>query len=107
MIVINIFLAVLFFFLGYLVKYKQMDFLIAGYNQLSQEDKENYYKDKMCNVVGNFLFHIAFIMVIMALFLFFSVFNKGIVIIVGWVAISIYILGFVIYLNTGDRLLKS
>ncbi len=51
--------ALLLLLLGYLVKYRQWSWLIAGYNTSSKKAKDTYDKEALCNGVGNFLFLLA------------------------------------------------
>lgn len=56
-------IAILFLFLGILIKYGKMYFLIAGYNTLSKEDKARYNADGIATVFRNAMFGMAIIII--------------------------------------------
>lgn len=63
----HFYMVMLLILLGYLVKYKQWSWLIAGYNTSSKKEKEKYNITALCNDVGNFLFILVGILLIAAL----------------------------------------
>jgi len=52
-------ISLLFIFLGILVKYGKMYFLIAGYNTMSEKEKSRYNIKKLGNLFGNVMFAMA------------------------------------------------
>ncbi len=89
--------------LGYLVKYKQWSWLIAGYNTSSKKEKEKYDKTALCNAIGNLLFILAAIVFIGSLGDFLDL---SWLINASWIVFTIIIVVFVIYANTGNRFKK-
>lgn len=59
-----LFTIILFIVLGALIKYGKMYFLIAGYNTMSTEKKENYDIEGIATVFRNAMFGMALIMLI-------------------------------------------
>ncbi len=59
-----ILIAVLFIVLGILIKYGKMYFLIAGYNTMSQEDKEKYNMERVANVFWHGMLGMAIIIIV-------------------------------------------
>lgn len=56
--------ALLFIVLGSLIKYGKMYFLIAGYNTMSEEEKEKYNIERIATVFRNAMFGMAFLIFI-------------------------------------------
>lgn len=98
--------ALLLFVMGYLIKYKRAIWLISGYNTASQAKKETYDLDKLCPLMGNFIFMLASILSIMSLliFVFPSLIDE--ITIGGISLLAIFGTIGLIYLNTGKRILK-
>ena len=98
--------ATLLIIIGWLIKYKKVTWLISGYNTSSKEKKEQYDVDKLCKYMGNFLFVLTGIILIMALtsILFGEYADK--IIIVGFCAEAAAIVLGIVYLNTGNRVKK-
>ncbi|MDE5413199.1 DUF3784 domain-containing protein [Alkalihalobacterium chitinilyticum] len=92
-----------FILLGYLIKYKQWSWLIAGYNTSSKEEKATYDKQALCNGVGNFIFLLSGLLFITGLgeFLNMTWITKY-----SWIIAIIAIILFLIYANTGNRFKK-
>ncbi|MBD1261788.1 DUF3784 domain-containing protein [Maribacter polysiphoniae] len=55
--------AILFIVLGILIKYGKMYWLIAGYNTMPKEEKENYNIEGIANVFRNAMFGMALIII--------------------------------------------
>lgn len=55
--------AILFIILGILIKYGKMYFLIAGYNTMSKEEKENYNIEGIATVFRNVMFGMALLII--------------------------------------------
>ena len=56
--------AIIFIFLGVLIKYGKMYFLIAGYNTMSKKEKEKYDIKGIATVFKNAMFGMAFMIII-------------------------------------------
>lgn len=97
---VHIYMVMLLILLGYLIKYKQWSWLIAGYNTSSKKEKEKFDTAALCNGVGNFLFILAGILLIAALG---HILDVAWIITFGWILFTAAIIAFVIYANTGNR----
>ncbi|WP_216827419.1 DUF3784 domain-containing protein [Alkalihalobacterium elongatum] len=93
----------LFILLGYLIKYRQWSWLIAGYNTSSKEEKAKYDKATLCNGVGNLLFVLSGIIFITGIG---ELLNISWITKYGWLPAIMIILWFLIYANTGNRYKK-
>jgi len=56
--------AILFIVLGILIKYRKMYWLIAGYNTMPKEEKENHNIEGIANVFRNAMFGMALIIIV-------------------------------------------
>lgn len=56
--------AIIFILLGALIKYGKFYFLIAGYNTMSKEEKENYNIEGIATLFRNVMFGMAALMII-------------------------------------------
>ena len=92
--------------LAILVRWKKATWLIAGYNTAPQEEKEKYDVEKLCLYVGNFLFLLALIWLVMAGAVWLRPDQLLPVTITGLVVEAVVIVGGLIYLNTNNRLMK-
>ena len=90
---------------GYLIKYKKIAWLISGYNTSSKEEKAKYDVDRLCKYVGNYIFILAAMFLILAIVV--EVFGEDSKIFAATgIAIAAVAIGGIIYLNTGDKLKK-
>lgn len=96
--------ALLLLLLGYLVKYRQWSWLIAGYNTSSQKSKDAYDKKALCNGVGNFLFLLAGIL---SLAVIGEYFGESWLVSLSWGLFVIAMAIFLVYANTGGRYKKK
>lgn len=98
--------AALLFSLGWLIKYKQVTWLISGYNTASKETKQQYDIDKLCNYMGNFLFILASIFFAMAIASL--LFSEHVDTIAGFGSgvLMLVTVGGLVYLNTNNRVKK-
>lgn len=101
---VHVFMGMLFILLGYLIKYKQWSWLIAGYNTSSKKEKLKYDAAALCGGVGNFLFLLAGILFVTALG---EIFNAARVVSLGWILFSVSTIAFLVYANTGNRYKKE
>lgn len=92
--------------IGYFIKYKRVTWLISGYNTSSQAQKETYDLDKLCPLMGNFIFMLASILTIMAILILVFPTSSDAITIGGFAFLAIFGLIGLIYLNTGKRILK-
>lgn len=100
-----IIVAALLAFLGWLIRYKKVTWLISGYNTASKKKKAEYDTDKMCRYVGALVFVLAGILALTGLVLLLT--NESLAVaFVGLGAVLVAALGGIIWLNTGGRLKK-
>lgn len=99
--------AALLVLLGWLIKYRQVTWLISGYNTASKKEKERYDIDKLCKYMGNFIFILASILLMVAIggIVFARYIDK--IISVGFCVFVAVIVCGLVYLNTGKRVLKE
>ncbi len=97
---------ILLILFGALIKYKKVTWLISGYNTASPEKKEQYDIDKLCKYMGNFLFVLAGVFFVMAVFSMISGYSDKITI-AGFFVLVIAILTGILYMNTGNRIKKQ
>lgn len=98
--------AFLLFIIGYLIKYKRVTWLISGYNTSSQAKKDTYDLDKLCPLMGNFIFMLASILMIMSLLILVFPRMTDEITVGGISLLAIFGTIGLIYLNTGKRILK-
>jgi Domain of unknown function (DUF3784) len=99
--------AMLLLLAGWLIKYKKVTWLISGYNTASRREKERYDVEKLCRHMGNFVFTLAGIFFVFAAArMLFSEYSESIMTI-GIVVFVVVSLGGLVYLNTGNRLMKN
>lgn len=99
--------AAILILLGWLIKYRQVTWLISGYNTASKKEKERYDIDKLCKYMGNFIFILASILLMMAIAIILFNRNINIVIPIGYSVFVVVIVCGLVYLNTGKRVLKE
>ena len=99
----HVIIGILLIILGYLVRFKQWSWLIAGYNTSSKEEKAKYDKVALCTAVGNFMFIAGGIVFIASLGEFLEV---GWIISLGWILFTAITIVFLVYANTGNRFKK-
>lgn len=99
--------AILLLLAGWLIKYKKVTWLISGYNTASRQQKERYDVEKLCRHMGNFVFALAGIFFVFAAArILFSAYSESIMSI-GIAVFVVVSLGGLVYLNTGNRLMKD
>lgn len=89
--------------LGFVFLNGRGSFLIAGYNTMSPEEKENYDTVSLCKFMGKMMFTLSFSMLFWILSVAYEVnwlFELGLVLFIG---IIVFML---IYINTGNRFKK-
>lgn len=103
---IYISMAILLFIIGAFIKWKKVTWLISGYNTAKKEEKDKYDIDKLCFYMGNFIFSLAFICLVTALFTYIIPGEIVVVSIVGMSLETLAIIIGIIYLNTNNRVMK-
>jgi len=105
--ILSLVMAVLIFIAGWLVREKRVTWLISGYNTAPKEEKETYDIEKMCLYVGNMVYLIGGIYLVIGVFsLIFSPYSFAIFMVGNGIGLIVMIAGLV-YLNTGNRLKKG
>lgn len=105
---VGIIIPLIFIILGLILRTGKGDWLIAGYNTLSEKEKNEYDKLALCKFTGNLMIFFA----IMLLLLFFctdylSPLYRHAAIIIFIALILIVVFGSLIYANTGNRFKKK
>jgi len=97
---------ILLIVMGWLIKYKKVTWLISGYNTASKQEKQQYDIEKLCKYVGNFIFILASIFLVMAVTSL--LLNKYVdkITWIGFGVLAIVIICGIVYLNTGNRMKK-
>ena len=98
--------AALLLIIGWFIKYKKVTWLISGYNTLSKEEKQKYDIGKLCRYMGNFIFMLAGIMLIMGIISVAGV-DPDTVMLIGFPFLAVAIVCGIVYLNTGNRVKKE
>lgn len=92
---------------GWLIKYKKVTWLISGYNTASKQEKQRYDIEKLCKYMGNFIFTLASIFLVMAITsVLFNKYSDRITWIGFGVLVVVMVCG-IVYLNTGNRVKKE
>jgi fatty acid desaturase len=99
--------AVVLLFIGWLVKYKKITWLISGYNTLSKEKKEQYDIEKLTRLIGNYILILAAIFISMAAAAVIAGKYIEIITYIGFGVLTVAIIIGLVYLNTGDRVKKT
>lgn len=98
---------ILLFSIGWFVKVKKVTWLISGYNTSSKAEKEKYDIDKLCQHFGNFIYVLASISLVLTVA---SVMFSDQIELIVWIGVGAFMVAIVIgliYLNTGNRVLKD
>jgi hypothetical protein len=93
--------------LGAVIRFKKTAFLIAGYNTLSEAQKEKFDKDALCKFVGNLLFVLSAILFVTMALIYFDLAYFGLVFGAGFTLFVLTVICAVIYMNTGNRFKKQ
>ncbi len=99
--------AFLLLIIGYFIKFKKVTWLISGYNTSSKKSKEKYDLEKLCRLMGNFIFGLSFILFIMASVSMILPKQEDLIITIGFIVLAGYSVVGIFYLNTGNRVLKA
>lgn len=86
--------------LGTMLSLGKCSFLIAGFNTMNKEEKENYDVLSLTKFMGKFVFLIAFCI---SLFILSDIFMMKVLLLLG----MILLISSIIYVNTGNRFKKK
>ena len=100
----KIIMIALFILLGTMLSLGKWSFLIAGFNTMSKEEKENYDVLSLCKFMGKFMFIIA---LCISLFVLSDILVMKILFNIGMTLFIVSILFVIIYANTGNRFEKK
>lgn len=89
--------------LGAVVRFGKASFLIAGYNTATKEEKEKYDEEALCKFVGNFLFVLAGMLLLIGIG---GVYRITFIVSYGGIIFAAVAIAVVIYMNTGNRFKK-
>lgn len=94
---------ILFLLLGIVFSKGKGAFLIAGYNTLSDSEKEQYNETELCKFMGKMMYGFCFCILLLLLSDFLEIQMLFIVGIVLFIALIIFL---IVYTNTGNRFKK-
>lgn len=100
---VHISIGVLLFLLGYLVKVKQWNWLIAGYNTSSAEEQAKYDTVALCRGVGKLLYSLGSTLFAASLGFFLE---ASWITSMSWGLFIVGVIVFLVYANTGGRYKK-
>lgn len=95
---------ILFILIGVMLSLGKWSFLIAGFNTMSKEEKENYDVVSLCKFMGKFMFMIAFCISLCVLS---DILMMKVLLSIGTILITVSVIFVVIYVNTGNRFEKK
>lgn len=98
-----VFIIGLFILLGIILSMGKGSFLIAGFNTMSKEEKEEYDVVSLCKFMGKVMFIIAFCI---TLFLLSEIFKIKVIFYIGLILFFVVVIFTLIYTNTGNRFKK-
>lgn len=106
--IVGIIMSLIFFVLGFVIRSGKGEWLISGYNMLSEEEKNKYDRLAVCKFTGNLLISFAIVFSLIVICnSYLKYYYKNIVTII-LIALSIAVLaGGAIYANTGNRFRKK
>jgi amino acid permease len=107
-VIVGIIISLALLILGFILRSGKGDWLISGYNTLSEKEKNQYDRVAVCKFTGNLIISFAiifFIIVICDRYIKSS--YKNILVIVLIALGVIVMVGGVIYANTGNKFLKK
>ena len=93
--------------IGYMIKYKKITWLISGYNTATVAQKAQYDIEKLCKYMGNYIFILGFLFLMLALLTVWFADQSTKIIIAMGIVIAITAIGGIIYLSCGDRVKKA
>lgn len=93
--------------LGGVIRSGRASWLIAGYNTTSKEEKEMYDERALSKAVGNLLFILGGIYILISIAGFLNLPNFRLIMTLGMVLFFVITIAAVIYMNTGNRFKKK
>ena len=102
--IIPIILLILFIVIGIMLSLGKWSFLIAGFNTMTKEEKENYDVLALCKFMGKFMFIIAFCIL---LFILSDILMIKELVTISTTIIYASVIFLLIYTNTGNRFLRN
>ena len=102
--IIPIILLILFIVIGIMLSLGKWSFLIAGFNTMTKEEKENYDVLALCKFMGKFMFIIAFCIL---LFILSDILMIKELVSISTTIIYVSVIFLLIYTNTGNRFLRN
>lgn len=99
--------ALILLVIAYFIKFKKVTWLVSGYNTSSKKSKEKYDLEKLCRLMGNFVFGLSFILFILASAMTLIPDQEEMLLLAGLAVLALYSLIGLLYLNTGRRVLKE
>ncbi|MCK5130285.1 MAG: DUF3784 domain-containing protein [Clostridiales bacterium] len=104
---INVGVTLILFIIGYFIKVKKVTWLISGYNTSSKEKKGKFDIDKLTHNMGNFVYLLALVWAVMSVFTIIFPLQVELIMVIGTMVFTFVIVGGVIWLNTGNRVMKD
>lgn len=101
---IHLFTVLFLWVIGYLIKYKELSWLIVGYNTASEKEEQQYDESALCSFVGNLMFLLGCLCVVGIVG---GIFDLLWLILLCWLLVTVVSVGGVVYLNTGNRFKRS
>jgi hypothetical protein len=106
MIIFKFIIPLIFVILGFVLRTGKGNFLLAGYNTSSKEEKEKYDEVALGKFMGNLLIIIAAIVLTTAVSEIYNVALFNFIVIAAPILIVVLVFGTIIYANTGNRFKK-
>lgn len=103
-ILIMIIVIMVFLMVGIVFSNGKGAFLVAGYNTMPKEEKENYDTVALCKFMGKLMFSLCFSMIFWLLAM---IFDTSILFIIGIILFMIFLVVGLIYMGAEDRFKKA
>lgn len=100
----KILMIALFILIGTLLSLGKCSFLIAGFNTVGKEEKDNYDTLSLCKFMGKLMFIIAFCI---SLFVLSDILMMKVLFNLGIILLNASIIFVIVYTNTGHRFEKK
>jgi hypothetical protein len=101
--IVEILIVGLLVLFGIILSMGKGSFIIAGFNTMSKEEKEEYNVVSLCKFMGKAMFMFAFCVLLIVLS---GIFTMNVLFYIGLALIFIEIVFLIIYSNTGNRFKK-
>lgn len=93
--------------IGWLVKYRQVTWLISGYNTASKETKATYDTARLTRLFGNFMFALAVPFLVLAILNVLLGPLSDTTTVLGSAVFAVMVVAGLVYLNTENRVKKT